>query len=308
MPLELNYHHLYYFWITVRSGSLTAASRELHLSQSALSLQLKSLEGALGRRLLTRTRWGVTPTPEGASVFEHCERIFPQGEALTRSLRDGGERAPVQFRAGMSSSLGRAQVLKILDGVEAVKGLLPMVRVGVAETLIEKLMRHQLDVAVFSFDPSAELGPSYRCRLLDSLPLVFVATKELSERLGPFPRRGRAYPMLLRPPEHPTRRKIEEWMHSHGLGVVAVAETEDADLLRTLALRGRGIAGLNLPLVQEDLAAGRLIRIPGSPRDMTVEIWAAAPLRPSLEPEAAQATEIVLGLGAANAAKRSSRR
>ena len=51
MPLDLNYHHLYYFWSCARIGSLTAAGRELHLSQSALSVQLKSLERSLGRRL-----------------------------------------------------------------------------------------------------------------------------------------------------------------------------------------------------------------------------------------------------------------
>ena len=83
MPLDLNYHHLYYFWVCVRAGSLTAASRELHLSQSALSLQLKSLERALGRRLLDRSRSGVLPTADGRLVFERCERIFPEGESLS---------------------------------------------------------------------------------------------------------------------------------------------------------------------------------------------------------------------------------
>jgi LysR family transcriptional activator of nhaA len=40
----LNYHHLLYFWTVARSGTIAAASKELHLSQPTISTQLKTLE------------------------------------------------------------------------------------------------------------------------------------------------------------------------------------------------------------------------------------------------------------------------
>lgn len=297
MPLDLNYHHLYYFWACVRCGSLTAASRELELSQSALSLQLKSLERALGRRLLVRSRSGVVPTAEGRDVFEHCERIFPEGEALSRALRSGSPRAPIQYRIGVGSGLGRDAVLAVLDRIAAVPRLIPMVHVGPGEAVLQRLSRRQLDVALFSGDHSAELGQSYRCRRLDSVPLRFVCTPGLAKRLGSFARRGGEVPMLLPSAGHPVRGKVERWMRERGLKDLPAAETVDAELLRALALRGRGVAVVPQTLVRGDVASGRLVRMPGSPADLLNEIWAASPARPPVDAEPRRATELIMSMG-----------
>lgn len=296
MPLDLNYHHLYYYWTCVRCGSLTAASQELHLSQSALSLQLKSLERALGRRLLVRSRSGVVPTAEGREVFEHCDRIFPEGEALSRALRSGSPRAPMQYRIGIGAGLGQEVVLAVLDRIAAVPRLIPTLHVAPGEMLAQRLLRHQLDIALFSGDYSIELGLAYRCRRLDALPLRFVCTPALAARVGPFGRVGREYPMLLRPTGHHVRLKVDAWMRERGLSSLPVAETADAELLRALALQGRGIAVLHQSLVRDDLAAGRLVKPAGTPVDLLNEIWAAAPVRASVDEEPRRATELIMTL------------
>lgn len=295
MPLDLNYHHLYYFWACVRSGSLTAAAQELHLSQSALSLQLKSLERALGRRLLLRSRTGVVPTPEGREVFEYCERIFPEGESLTRFLRSDSPRAPIQYRIGVGAGLGRDVVLALLDRIYVVPRLIPTLHVEAGDRVLDRLSRYQLDVALFSGDHSAELGLGYRTRLLDAVPLRFVATPELAKRLGTMAS-GREYPMLFRPVGHPIRIKVEQWMREHGMKSLPVAESSDAELLRLLALQGRGVATVHLPIVRADLASGRLVRVAGSPAELMNEIWAACPVRPPVDHEPRRATELIMGM------------
>ena len=50
----LNYHHLRYFWAVVREGGITRASERLHVSQPAISAQLRELERSRGARLYTR--------------------------------------------------------------------------------------------------------------------------------------------------------------------------------------------------------------------------------------------------------------
>jgi LysR family transcriptional activator of nhaA len=296
VPLDLNYHHLYYFWVCVRCGSLTAASQELHLSQSALSLQLKSLERALGRRLLVRSRSGVVPTADGREVFEHCERIFPEGESLSRALRSGTPRAPIQYRIGVGAGLGRDLVLAVLDRIAAVPRLTPTVLVASGDSLVQRLTRHQLDIVLFSGDLSVDLGLAFRCRKLDSVPIRFVGTPKLAARVGALARAGVEYPMLLRPAGHPVRLQVDAWMREHGLTVLPVAESADAELLRALALQGRGIAALHQTLVREDLASGRLVKIPSSPTELQNEVWAAAPVRPPADDEPRRATELITTL------------
>lgn len=292
MPLELNYHHLYYFWVCVRAGSLTAAAKELHLSQSALSLQLKSLEASTGRRLLDRSRTGVSPTADGMLVFERCERIFPEGEALTRDLR-AESTAAARFRVGAASGLGRSFLLGVLERIDRVGSLLPTVLVAPGPELAAALQRRQLDIALFAGDPSSTLGPLFRCRPIARDSLRFVAAPKVARGLGPFPRRGREYPMLLRPAYHPLREKVRLWMEDRGLSMLPVAETSDVDLLRALAVQGRGIAVLGLASVKDDLDSGRLVRIAGSPVDLTYEVWAAATLRPAADEAPRKAVDAV---------------
>lgn len=50
----LNYHHLLYFWVIAREGSMTRACEVLNLSQPALSAQLRTLEDTLGEKLFNR--------------------------------------------------------------------------------------------------------------------------------------------------------------------------------------------------------------------------------------------------------------
>jgi LysR family transcriptional activator of nhaA len=294
MPLDLNYHHLYYFWICVRAGSLTAASRELHLSQSALSLQLKSLERALGRRLLERSRSGVLPTAEGRLVFERCERIFPEGDSLAALLRSGERRVPIDFRIGVASGLGREVVFEVLDLIAPIARLKPSVVVSPGEEIQTGMLRRRLDVAFFSGDVSAQLGAGFRTRRVDVMPVRFVATPALVRKIGPFPRRGHEYPMLLRPSSHPVRQKMESWMSERGVRAQTVAETADVDLMRILALQGRGIAILRENVVREDIAAGRLVKIPGAPNDIMHEVWVVVPVRPPADEEAREGVKVVL--------------
>ena len=51
---KLNYHHLRYFREVARDGNLTRTAEKLNVAQSALSSQIKALEGALGHPLFLR--------------------------------------------------------------------------------------------------------------------------------------------------------------------------------------------------------------------------------------------------------------
>jgi LysR family transcriptional activator of nhaA len=293
MPLDLNYHHLYYFWVSVRAGSLTAAGRELHLSQSALSLQLKSLERALGRRLLERSRSGVLPTADGRVVFERCERIFPEGESLAALIRSGDRRVTVDFRIGVAGGLGREVVFEALDRIAPIARLKPSVVVSPGEEILASLQHRRLDAGFFSGDTSAQLGPGFRTRRVDVAPVRFVASPDLVRKMGPFPRRGREYPMLLRPPTHPVRKKVEAWMSERGIRAQTVAETADVDLMLALAVQGRGIAVLRANVVRDEIAAGRLVRLAGSPADILHEVWVAVPVRAPADEEARAAAKAI---------------
>jgi LysR family transcriptional activator of nhaA len=269
MPLELNYHHLFYFWRCVRAGRITAAAQDLHLSQSALSLQLQSLERALGKRLLSRSRRGVELTIDGRLVYDHCERIFSAGDALTQALR-GAKSETAPLRLGVTAGLGRETVVAALEALGGGHGA-TSIYVGPRDDVRERLQRRRLDLAIAGADFSPELGVPFRSSLVDTRPLLFVAAPALARRWRSFPPKGEDVPMLIRTRDNPLREQLLGWMRERGARPVAVAETEDMDLLRALALQGRGVAALPASAAAADVSAGRLKSLGRPP--IAQEVW-----------------------------------
>lgn len=84
MYLEIKHlRALYFLWQT---GSVSAAARRLHLTQSALSHQLRALEEYLGVALVLRTTRPLTLTPAGQRLLALAEQVLPQVMAAERDL------------------------------------------------------------------------------------------------------------------------------------------------------------------------------------------------------------------------------
>jgi len=74
--IPMNYHHLYYFYVIARAGTISKACETLFLAQSTLSAQLKLLETSLGRKLFERRKQRLFLTDEGRLVLDYAESIF----------------------------------------------------------------------------------------------------------------------------------------------------------------------------------------------------------------------------------------
>lgn len=290
--IPLNYHHLYYFWTCVKAGSITRASRDLMLSQPALSLQLRQLEKSLGVQLLRRQRSGVVLTAHGRLVFERCERIFSEGEALKREVRRGAAEPPA-LRVGASQSLSREIVLRLIDSAGKA-GARTMIVSSSRFDLRDRLARHALDLALSDVDFSSELGPNYRSVLVGNLPLRLVAAPALKKGLAGFLDGAVEAPVLLRSPESPVRAAYEALLSARGARYHVAAETNDANLLRRLALRGHGIAALSSVATEQDLKDHRLALLDGGRPLLREPIWLVAPRQPAPEPSVQRALQTLL--------------
>ena len=84
----MNLNHLRALVAVVDSGSFSAASQELGLTQPAVSMQLKSLESELGMELIQRAPEGTKPTPSGRAVYEKAKEILAGVRELETLVRD----------------------------------------------------------------------------------------------------------------------------------------------------------------------------------------------------------------------------
>jgi LysR family transcriptional activator of nhaA len=282
--IPLNYHHLYYFWTTVKRGSITKASKDLYLTQPALSQQLQQLERALKRPLFTRGRAGVILTGPGRTVFEHCDRIFTEGESLSRSLAESAE-GPAVLRLGVSTAISREIVLKIRAAIKKPGvSILTTVFTGSLGGLHDRLSRRLIDLAVSEVDLAPMLGKEFAGRLVDAVPVRFVAAPRLKNTFRGFPPRGAELRMLLRTPENPIRKSVDAYLKRRGIAYSIAAETDDADLIRIMALEGDGVAVLSGLAVQKDLAQGRLAALNADMIGIKEFVWFTLGVRPDPNP------------------------
>jgi DNA-binding transcriptional LysR family regulator len=89
---SLNLDHLRTLTNVVALGSFSAAARQLHLTQPAVSLQIRDLEARCGVRLVERMGKQAHATAPGRELIEHAQRIFREcndAEAALRRYREG---------------------------------------------------------------------------------------------------------------------------------------------------------------------------------------------------------------------------
>lgn len=88
MPRNLDLTALRSFVTVADAGGVTRAANQLHLTQSAVSMQLKRLEEALGQPLLDRSGRGVTPTAQGEQLLAYGRRILTLNDEVWSRMSD----------------------------------------------------------------------------------------------------------------------------------------------------------------------------------------------------------------------------
>lgn len=104
----LNYHHLYYFHVIAREGSIAKASRILLIGQSALSIQLKQLEEFLEIRLFKRKSQRLILTESGDLVLKYANAIFGLGTEMLEAISENRSASSIRLDIGVLDSVPKS--------------------------------------------------------------------------------------------------------------------------------------------------------------------------------------------------------
>ncbi|MBK8695030.1 MAG: transcriptional activator NhaR [Deltaproteobacteria bacterium] len=241
--MNFNYHHLHYFWVVARKGSIVAAAAELHVSQPTISLQLKELERSLDRKLLERSGRSLTLTAAGHVVYSYAQEIFSLGQALVDAVEHQPAERALRLSVGIVDALPKSVVYRLLaPALRLPQPVRLICREDKGERLLEDLAARRFDV-VLSDSP---MGTAMHLRgyhhLLGESGVTFFATASLAERYRRgFPRSLDGAPMLL-PTEHTAmRRSLNLWFESLRIHPVVVAEFDDGATMASFGRAGVGV-------------------------------------------------------------------
>lgn len=260
---RLNYHHLLYFWLAAREGSVSRAAARLRLAQPTLSGQIRTLEGALGERLFERAGRRLRLTEAGTLVFGFADEIFSVGEELMDAVKQRPSRRPARVTIGLADVVAKPVahrlIQPLLDEPEPVRLI---VREDSPEKLLAALVGGDLDVVLLDAPPGPEAGVRVFSRLLGESGVSLLAAPRIAARYRRrFPRSLEGAPFLLPGRTTGLRRSLEAWFDRHGVRPSVVGEIDDSALTTVFARAGSGIVAVPSVVERDVCRQHRLARV-----------------------------------------------
>lgn len=262
---ELNFHHLRYFWAVARDGNLTRAARNLNLSQSALSIQIRQLEARLGHRLFERRGRRLHLTEAGRIALDHADTIFAAGAELVGTLREA--RAERQaLRVGALSTLSRNFQLDFLRPVLGRADVDVILRSGGASELLQALEALALDAVLVNHPPVRDATTPFIAHRLAEQRVSLVGTRaRIGRRKGIAALLDR-HPVIVPTAASGIRLGFDALVDRLGIRPRIVAEVDDMAMMRVIARADVGLAVLPPIVAKDEIESGQLVeadRLPG---------------------------------------------
>lgn len=256
---RLNFHHLHYFWAVAKDGNLTRTAARLHVSQSALSTQIRQLEQQLGQALFARVGRGLKLTEAGQLALGYADAIFASGNELLALLREGRREQRQVLRTGAVATLSRNFQENFLRPLLERADVELVLQSGSLAELLARLRVHTLDLVLSNRRVTASAEDPWRCRRLARQPVSLVGRARPKRKAFRFPDELAEVPLLLPGRDNDIRTGFDQMCETLGLRYKLRAEVDDMALLRLLARDTDSVALLPTVVVQDELRSGTLV-------------------------------------------------
>lgn len=231
------------FLAVAAEGSITAASKRLHVTQSALSRQIKGLEDELGVALLERSAHSVSLTPAGEVLVRDGERWVQQADQIADRVRAAslGDVLKVGYAPSLAGSL-------LGPALERFSQLHPGVRVQLSDCSTAEmkagLRAGELDLILTVPEDGEASGIRWHPVERRSWRLAVGASHEWSEsdKIDTKALAGQRF-LMFRRDEYPDYwKRVSSYCKEHGLSPKVVGEFDGYSSLSTAVESGMGVA------------------------------------------------------------------
>lgn len=264
MP-ALNYHHLRYFWAIAHERNLTRAAQRLHVSQSALSIQLRQLEERLGQKLFERSGKRLLLTEAGRIALDYADTIFHAGDELLGRLKGNAAAGRQPLRIGAVATLSRNFQLALLRPLLARQDIELVLHSGTLRELLAQLGAHTLDLVLSNVAVPRDAGTPWHSHLIAQQPVSLVGKPPALRKRFRFPDDLRDVPVVLPGMASSLRASFDLLMEQAGIRPTIAAEVDDMAMLRLIAREADALTLVPPVVVRDELRAKLLVercRIP----------------------------------------------
>lgn len=262
---DLTLRQLRYFLAVVDHGSISNAAEQEHISQAAMSLALKQLEGSLGVSLFNRSQARrATPTPDGHQLIPYARRVTATVDEVTQVLNGDMQEMRGRLRLGCMQTISPRVIPPLLEHFAHVH---PRVEVTFDEMPAQEVHRQlelgEIDLGFvyagqrdtrFAADPVAEVSRYV------ILPADHPCAEQRSVSLADL-----AHLPLILVDGRPTVGRVTSMLRDIGLNPQIQWVSKNIDVVHSLVARGLGYSFLN-GAPKRDI--DELVSIPGMTRSV----------------------------------------
>ena len=239
----MNYKHLHYFWAVANEGSISKASKRLHITPHTISGQLSLLEARMGCALFEKEGRKLVLTESGKTALKYANEIFELGNELNGVMRGSIVGCRSDFMVGAASALPKTIVSKIIEPALSLPEPPNLISTeGPVANLLADLALHKLDMVISDSPAGTSFGKSAFSHYLGESGLTFFASPELKKKLtSSFPKSLHRAPILLPTEQFGIRQIFDEWVHNQKIFPDIVGQFDDSALIKSFGKRGLGV-------------------------------------------------------------------
>lgn len=238
---SLNIDQLSTFLAVVENASFSAAARALHLTQPAVSMQVKELEARLGVQLLARAGRNVAPTPAGRDLVVHARQLLREIDRTLATMTRHREGGLGRVRIGASTTALIYHLPPVLNRLRREHPEVELeIASGTTAQIADRLERNELDLGLVTL-PVASDALEVTPLVTEPLVAIFSATaKKVPREVTPALLTASA--PVLELPTAQVRRLIDRWLARAGEVSRPMIELDNLEAIKTVVAAGLGVS------------------------------------------------------------------
>jgi LysR family transcriptional activator of nhaA len=255
---KINYHHLYYFWRVALSGSLTKTAEQCHVSQSALSQQIKQLEDNMNVKLFDRIARQLVLTDMGKKVLVYADEIFTTGEELASYIKNGGIETRRHISIGVLTTLSRNFTESFISPLLSEPNVTFTLTTRGMTNLLNGLTNHEFDLVLTNRSVNRQdEDADWQNQLVSRQSVSIIGPADLKPST-PFPQGYEQFKWILPSQITEIRSSFDGFCATKDFKPNILAEADDMAMLRLLVRDTGAVTALPSVVVKDEIASGKL--------------------------------------------------
>ncbi|HET9450401.1 MAG TPA: LysR family transcriptional regulator [Aggregicoccus sp.] len=250
------------FCDVVETGSFSRAAQLNHVTQSAVSQQIRALENRYEQKLLSRSARQVTPTPAGERLFRGCKEILARFGEVEQEIREQSAEVAGTTTVSTIYSVGLHELAVVQKGLLKTH---PKVNLRLNyrrnDQVYDDVILGAAEIGIVAY-PQPRAGVDIHPFRDDKLAVVCAPGHPFASKSKVSLTALSGVPFIAFDREAPTRKALDRVFREKNLELNPIMEMDNVETIKRAVEMGLGVAILPLATAQAEIAQGTLVAKP----------------------------------------------